>query len=109
MNDPSIFTKQKCGVCGKHIATRWCDYVVGFHSVVFYRNYSDFKNQSRYETCDVAMCDECAISLGSGWDICPYHKSLMEHDKLHFPRKLLKSRLETKQKIIMEAYEDGKD
>ncbi len=33
----------------------------------------------------------------------------MEHDKLHFPRKLLKSRFETKQKIIMEAYEDGKD
>src|SRR5699024_9073293 len=108
MNDPNIFNKQKCGVCSKHIATHWCDYVINFHSTSFYRNYSDFKEQSRYETCDVAMCDECAISLGAEWDVCPYHKRMMEHDKLHFPRKLLKSRLESRQRQINEVYENAK-
>lgn len=103
MNDPTIFRQQMCGVCGKHLATHWCDYIIDFNSVIFYRNRTDFNNQSRYETCDVAMCDECAVSLGSGWDVCPYHKSLMEHDKHHFPRKLLKSRFESRMKWLTEV------
>ena len=46
MNEPDIF-KNPCGVCGKKVATRLCDFIIDYHGVVFFRDFQDFKNQKQ--------------------------------------------------------------
>jgi len=74
VNDPDIFKNYcKCGVCGKNEATKLCDFVIDYKGVAYYRNSHDFLNQSRYETCDLPLCDKCATNH-VGHDFCPHHE-----------------------------------
>ena len=68
MNEPDIFNNP-CGVCGKKVATRLCDFIIDYHGVVFFRDFQDFKNQEKHETCDLPMCEDCATKHG-GYDFC---------------------------------------
>ena len=80
MNEPDIF-ENPCGVCGKKVATRLCDFIIDYHGVVFFRDFQDFKNQGRLETCDLPMCDGCA-NEHVGHDFCPQHEKLFHQLEL---------------------------
>ena len=80
MNDSDIF-KNPCGVCGKRVSTRLCDFIIDYHGVVFFRDFQDFKNQEKHETCDLPMCEDCATKHG-GYDFCPHHNKLFDQLKL---------------------------
>ena len=98
------FNHQRCAICGKREATRYCDYIVEYQEApAFFRRYLDFHNQSMHETCDVALCDECACRHG-GVDFCPYHERLRQRDDRDFPHDLWLSRMETRRRELEESW-----
>jgi hypothetical protein len=50
---------KRCSFCNTQWATKLCDFPVG----------------PRGKTCDAAMCDQCATSVGPDRDHCPRHKN----------------------------------
>jgi len=50
-----------CKFCGKHRATKLCDFRVKVGSIGHTR------------TCDAEMCDVCAHTVGPNRDYCPDH------------------------------------
>lgn len=82
MNDPNVFKEVRCAVCKKRVATRLCDFVVGYSQPTFFRTYREFKRQSLHETCDLPLCDECAEEYNGIYDFCPDHKELFEKIKM---------------------------
>lgn len=92
------FSRQKCGVCHKRFATRYCDYVIQYpKSATFIcgrTGYQDFVAAQRQITCDCALCDECAKDHGF-IDFCPYHERIMQQEKINTPDYVKKSRGET--------------
>ncbi|CZR02446.1 hypothetical protein [Trichococcus collinsii] len=102
MNDPDIF-KNPCGVCGKKSATRLCDFIIDYHSTIFYRDFQDFKNQGRLETCDLPMCDGCATEH-VGHDFCPQHEKLFHQLKLT-DEKQIKAQFRQKARYLFESKE----
>lgn len=50
-----------CDCCHTKIATKLCDYIVGYWNVAFKCgcSYNEFARQNRYETCDLNLCDDC--------------------------------------------------
>lgn len=80
MNDQNFF-KYRCGVCGKKVSTKLCDFIIDYLGVCHFREYNRFKDQLRYETCDLPMCDDCAKNH-SGHDFCPHHEKLFWQLKL---------------------------
>ncbi len=90
------FSRQKCGVCHKRFATRYCDYVIQYpESVTFVCGtrvgFQDFKSEQQQLTCDCALCDECAKNHGL-IDFCPYHERVMQEEKMNTPDYVKKSR-----------------
>lgn len=71
------FSKQKCGVCHKRFATKYCDFVIQYsESPTFICGrtaFQDFMESQQQLTCDCALCDECAKNHGL-IDFCPYHE-----------------------------------
>lgn len=92
------FSKQKCGVCHKRFATKWCDYVIQYpESATFIcgrTGFQDFMSEQRQTTCDCALCDECAKNHGL-IDFCPYHEKIMQQEKINTPDYVMHSRMET--------------
>lgn len=69
-----------CDCCHTKIATKLCDYIVGYWNVAFIcgrYSYNEFANQNRYETCDLNLCDDCA-HRHNGFDFCPNHWRLLQ-------------------------------
>lgn len=80
-NDPNIFKQIKCGVCRKRVATKLCDFVVEYHTPVFYRSYEDFSEQELHKTCNFPMCEKCSKQHNRIYDFCPHHVALLEQIK----------------------------
>lgn len=59
--------QDQCRICHRP-ATKLCDYVVGRwvspHMVV---------KHGANMTCDMPLCDQCAVELFNGFDVCPEH------------------------------------
>ena len=100
MNEADIF-KNPCGVCGKKVASRLCDFIIDYHGVVFYRDFKDFKNQQRFETCDLPMCEECSAKH-AGHDFCPHHKKLF-HQLGLTDEKQIRAQLRQKTRYLFES------
>lgn len=100
MNDPEVFA-EPCAVCRRNKATKLCDYVVDYLPIIFMRDYFSFleENQHRYLTCDLPMCDNCAITY-NGFDFCPHHDELRKKAKL--PDQLERARWKMKAKLYLE-------
>lgn len=97
------FKETRCGVCKKRKATRFCDFVVGYPSIIFFRDPYDFKNQVRFETCDLPMCEECTHKVNSH-DFCPHHKKLLSAIK---PTKEMETEINRyRMKQLQESRED---
>ena len=92
------FSKQKCGVCHKRFATKYCDYVIQYpESATFFcrrTGFQDFMSEQQQLTCDCALCDKCAKNHGL-IDFCPYHEKIVEEEKANTPDYVVKSRRET--------------
>lgn len=102
MNDPELFTNP-CGVCGKKVATRLCDFIIDYHGVIFFRDFQDFKNQERLETCDLPLCEDCATKYNQH-DFCPHHNKLVHQLKLT-DEKQIKAQFRQKTKWLFESEE----
>lgn len=73
--------KRLCDVCGKRIATRLCDMPIGRmsfcghlprHLAVMLPSRIVWEvPMHQTVTCDRALCDRCAVSLGPDIDLCP--------------------------------------
>ena len=96
------FSRQKCGVCHKRFATKWCDYVIDYpESITFIcgrASYRDFEAAQDQITCDCALCDECAKNHGL-IDFCPYHEKIVQQEKRNTPDYVIRSRGETLRRI----------
>ena len=102
MNEPDIF-KNPCGVCGKKVATRLCDFIIDYHGVIFHRDFKKFKNQERLETCDLPMCEDCATKH-SGYDFCPHHKKIYNQLELT-EEKQIRAQSRQKTQLLFEPEE----
>src|SRR5690606_20367124 len=102
-NDAGVFANP-CAICKVREAVRYCDYVIDYQPIIFYRDYKMFIEQKnfQYETCDLPMCKECANQLHPGIDFCPHHNDL--HQKVKLPEKQRKYQLRTKAKILQEVW-----
>lgn len=78
MNDPEIFQKVKCGVCKKRVSTQLCDFVVQYKRPILFSSYEDFNEQQLHGTCDMPLCDSCAIKNNEIYDFCPHHAALFK-------------------------------
>jgi hypothetical protein len=104
MNEPELF-KNPCGVCRKKVATRLCDFIIDYHGVIFFRDFQDFRDQERHETCDLPMCEDCATKH-AGHDFCPYHLKL--YDRLQLTdEKQLRAQRDQKMKPLIWEMEKG--
>jgi hypothetical protein len=54
------------------------------------------ENACRHETCDLPLCEECAIKY-NGFDFCPYHNKLRLQATL--PERLEKVRMKIRAKL----------
>lgn len=105
MNDPRIF-ENPCAICKVRVAEKLCDYVIRYdNSIIFYRNLQRFirENSSRHETCDLPLCNKCAIEIGVNVDFCPHHYKL--HLQSELPERLKKYQLKQKAKQAAEEWE----
>ncbi|TLQ05454.1 hypothetical protein FEZ51_01990 [Pediococcus stilesii] len=89
------------------MATRWCDYVVGYpESLMFDVNgWGTPPVMPDPMTCDVAMCERCAVNHGIT-DFCPYHEKIYKNEQANFPDELEKSRFETGVGILTRYFDD---
>lgn len=82
MNDPRIF-ENPCAICKVRVAEKLCDYVIRYdNSIIFYRNLQRFireNSRCRHETCDLPLCNKCAIEIGVNVDFCPHHYKLQRN------------------------------
>ncbi|MEC1714739.1 hypothetical protein [Schinkia azotoformans] len=96
MNDPDVFSAP-CAICKVRKATRLCDYVIDYdRSIIFFRDYKAFKEaneNTRYETCDLPLCDECSHCVNDV-DFCPHHLSL--HKQVELPEHLQQAQSRSK-------------
>lgn len=92
------FSKQKCGVCHKRFATKYCDCVIQYpESATFIcgeTGFQDFMDEQKLDTCDCALCDECAKNHGL-IDFCPYHEKIVQQEHAETPDYVKSSRMET--------------
>lgn len=112
MNDPEVFEKP-CALCKVRKSTRLCDYVVSYNfvnSIIFFRTHRQFKEENsicKHETCDLPMCEDCAVKYGSQVDFCPHHQRL--HQQVELPKELQKAAIREKaRQLKMYWKEDGK-
>lgn len=108
MNDPEVFEKP-CALCKVRKSTRLCDYVVSYdfvNSIIFHRNRKMFNEANaacKHETCDLPMCEECAIKYGSKVDFCPHHQKL--HRQVELPKELQKAAIREKARQMKVQWE----
>ena len=78
INDPNIFKQIRCGVCKKRVSTQLCDFVTGYDRPIFFSSSKQFMEQNLHSTCDMPLCEECAIKHNTIYDFCPHHAGLIE-------------------------------
>lgn len=105
MNDTGVFANP-CAICRVREAVRWCDYIISYNSIIFFRDYKQYKEQNPYETCDLPMCKECAKQINPGVDFCPHHYNL--HKQVDLPERQRKYQLRSKGKILQEIWDSLK-
>ena len=75
--DKIVPFRNVCPICKKKEATKLCDYVIDYLQPHFYRSRLDSRNSLKYETCDLPMCEECAVNH-LAYDFCPHHNKLFQ-------------------------------
>lgn len=98
MNDPKVF-ENPCPICKKREATQLCDYIVRYdNGIIFFRHRPLFNKVNspgyKHETCDLPLCKECAVEVGTDADICPHHYKLYQQAEL--PEELERARMREK-------------
>lgn len=71
-----------CGVCRKNPVSRWCDFIIKYDNhLTFFRDRGMFNESNQhnadYQTCDLPMCEDCAINVSRETDMCPHHNNLL--------------------------------
>lgn len=77
-NDPNIFRQVKCGICKKRVSTQLCDFVVQYKRPILFHSYEDFSEQQLHGTCDMPLCEDCAIKHNEMYDFCPHHAKMFK-------------------------------
>lgn len=76
-----------CAICRKKPVERWCDFIVKYDNhLTFFRDRKMFNEANQhnadYQTCDLPMCEDCAVNVSRDTDMCPHHNNLLNQVSL---------------------------